>query len=85
MKVEYVYDEKRSINMRIMESERDKTCDDCGDEMKLVIVKKATFKTRKIAHYECKCGFKRSYEPMAERERRMNQEFDDLNVEEGIV
>lgn len=68
-----------------MESERDKICDDCGNTMRLITVKKATFKTRKIARYECKCGFQRSYEPMTERDRRLSQERDDQEVEIGIV
>lgn len=63
---------------------KDKICDECGSEMKVVVKKKATFKSRKIGHYECSCGFKKTYESLSEWEKRMNNEYADHLEEQGI-
>jgi len=53
--------------------------------MKLVVLKPAKLgKSRRIARYECSCGFKTSAESQIETFRRMNDEILDKARNTGV-
>jgi len=58
---------------------KDNICQECGSEMGTILVKGATLRNRKIARYECRCGFSTSVESNSEWQRRVNEEFNDKN------
>lgn len=64
----------------------DNICIECGQEMTLIIVKKAVPPiSRRIARYECDCGFKISAESDSERIKRVHgYEVEDEERNKGV-
>ena len=64
----------------------DNICIECGQEMEVVVIKPATARNRKIARYECSCGFQTAVEPQVERLRRIHgNEREDEKRNKGEV
>ena len=64
----------------------DNICIECGQEMEVTVIKEASIKGRRIARYECSCGFQTSVEPNIEKLRRIHgNEREDEKRNKGEV